>query len=374
VSLENRGGASAAVAAPAAEFNVPTRIVSGWGCVGARLGDEVARLTTGVVAVVVDSGVVESGLLDTMLAHVEGATASIAGVIVGEPSLLAVEEAAQSARELGATAVLGVGGGSALSAAKAVAIRLTNTQLLVELEGRSGVPVEPAPSIAIPTTAGSGAEVSSSLVFHDPSRARNMVIRGPNCAPNVALLDGEMLKTLPQAPMIAAALDALSHALEALWARRQTPFTKTLAFAAADAVIDSLPPALAREPEAMQLLIEASAMANLACGNTGLALVHALSSAATVALPHGYQNGVLLPHVAAFNHRGVDEHVHALVVASSALYSEIGFQPRFAEGEVTAAVAEQMLKAAIESPFLANNVLLAGRDDLISILAQAGAR
>ena len=128
------------------------------------------------------------------------------------------------------------------------------------------------------------------------------MIRGRGYEPQVALLDGELLRTLPRQPMIAAALDALSHALESLWARRATRFTGALALAAAagDPRVRCPAPS-SGDVDAMQELIEASAMANLACGNSGLGLVHALSSAPDVHLAHGYQNGVLLPHVAAFN-------------------------------------------------------------------------
>ena len=91
----------------------------------------------------------------------------------------------------------------------------------------------------------------------------------------------------------------------------------------------ALPRALAGDVDAMQELIEASAMANLACGNSGLGLVHALSSAPSVHLPHGYQNGVLLPHVARFNGAGG--------ASSTALYAEIGFEARFRPGELSAA-------------------------------------
>lgn len=355
------------------EFSAPTRIVAGLGCVAERLKHELNGLDAALVAVVADGGVAQSGLLEKMLASLEGIQLPVCGVILGEPTLVAVEEAAAAARDRDAAAVLGVGGGSALSAAKAVAIRLTNDKPIAQLEGRAGVPVRPAPCIAIPTTAGSGAEVSSSLVFHDPSRARNMVVRGRGCEPDVALLDGEMLRTLPRAPMIAAALDALSHALEALWARSATSFTDTLALAAADSIIECLPPALEREPHAMQQLIEASAGANLACGSAGLALVHALSSAATVPLAHGYQNGVLLPHVAAFNYDTVDGRVQTRIDAIAELYDQIGFAPRFADGEVTGPVAEQMVTAAMAYPYRANNIRSADQQDLERIVAQAGA-
>ena len=112
----------------------------------------------------------------------------------------------------------------------------------------------------------------------------------------------------------------------------------------------------------MQELLEASAMANLACGNSGLGLVHALSSAPSVHLPHGYQNGVLLPHVARFNGGGEE---------LDGLYSEIGFEARFRPGELSARDLDAMVAAAMCNPFLANNARESEEADLRAILARA---
>jgi alcohol dehydrogenase class IV len=95
--------------------------------------------------------------------------------------------------------------------------------------------------------------------------------------------------------MTEAALDALSHCYEALWARKATPLTDALALHAARVIRTSLPRALERSESDMQALIVAAAMANLACGNAELGLVHALTSAPGVRLPHGYQNRCCLP-------------------------------------------------------------------------------
>ena len=164
-------------------------------------------------------------------------------------------------------------------------MRLRNPAPLDAYEGRDRLPSLPAPTIAIPTTAGSGSEVSTVVVLHDANRAQHLVVRGRGYEPDVALLDGSLLRTLPEPPLVQAALDALSHALEALWAHGATRFTDTLALAAAADIRAALPRAIAREDDAMQTLMEASAMANLACGNAGLGLVHALTSAPDVHLP-----------------------------------------------------------------------------------------
>ena len=260
-----------------------------------------------------------------------------------------------------------------MCAAKAVAIRLRNPAPLDRYEGSGRLAAPPAPSIAVPTTAGSGSEVSNVVVLHDPGRDRHLVIRGRGYEPRVAMLDGDLLRTLPARPMIAAALDALSHALESLWARAATRFTEALAVAAAGALREALPAALAGDGDARQRLIEASAMANLACGNSGLGLVHALSSAPDVHLAHGYQNGVLLPHVAAFNRVVVAPATAAEIDRLGGLYDEIGVRSRFEAGELEAADAELMVAAAMSNPFRDNNRREAGPADLRALLAAAGA-
>jgi len=342
------------------EFAAPTRIVAGRGAVAAMLATEVAAMGAGTVAVVADRGFAHAGLLEPVLEGVPGAR--LCALIDEDPDVSACESAAAAAREAGASAVLAIGGGSALCAAKAVAILLRNPGRLGDYEGVGRLESAPAPAIAVPTTAGSGSEVSNVVVLHDPGRERHLVIRGRGYEPRVAILDGEMLVTLPRTPMIAAALDALSHALESGWARGATSVTRALALAAGATLRSALPAALAGEVDAMQELVEASAIANLACGNSGLGLVHALTSAPSVHLPHGYQNGVLLPHVARFNDAGeqLDE-----------LYAQIGFEARFRPGELSARDVDAMVAAAMSNPFRGNNVRASDEADVRAILARA---
>jgi alcohol dehydrogenase class IV len=359
---------------PDLEFRARTRLVTGLGCVERRLGDELRALDAGTIAVVADRGFADAGLLDAMLAPVSGVDLRVCALIGVDPDLAEAETAARAAEGVGADAVLAVGGGSALCAAKAVAMRLRNPAPLDAYEGRDRLPSLPAPTVAIPTTAGSGSEVSTVVVLHDANRSQHLVVRGRGYEPDVALLDGSLLRTLPEPPLVQAALDALSHALEALWAHGATRFTDTLALAAAADIRAALPRAIAREDDAMQTLMEASAMANLACGNAGLGLVHALTSAPDVHLPHGYQNGVLLPHVAAFNRPALDGPAARALDGLDELYATIGFDARFAPGEVTAADAELMVTAALGNPFRENNRRPADADDLRELMAVAGAR
>lgn len=350
------------------EFTVRTRLVAGRGCVAARLQQELAGLGAASVAVIADRGFAEAGLLEPLLQAPAGVQLPVCALIGVDPDVAVAEQAALAAIEAGAEAVLAIGGGSALCAAKAVAIRLRNPAPLEAYAGIDKLPAHPAPTIAIPTTAGSGSEVSTVVVLHDARLRQHLVIRGRGYEPDVALLDGTLLRGLPRAPMLYAALDALSHAYEALWARRASRFTDAMALAAARQIRLALPAALERDEAAMQALIEASAMANLACGNSHLALVHALSSAPSVALAHGYQNGVLLAHVANFNRPLLRSAAEAEIAKLGALLAEVAFEPRFAPAELSDADAEAMLAAALANPFTANNVRAAGEAELRALL------
>jgi alcohol dehydrogenase class IV len=146
-----------------------------------------------------------------------------------------------------------------------------------------------------------------------------------------------------------------------------------MALAAAPLIRDNLPAALEHADEALQMLLEASAMANLAGGNARLALVHALTSAPDVHLPHGYQNGVLLPHVAAFNEPALTDAGRAEIEHLPALLERVGFEPRFAPDELDDAGASSMVAAALQNPFTQNNLRPVEKTDLQALLAGARA-
>ncbi|MFT3864252.1 MAG: iron-containing alcohol dehydrogenase [Solirubrobacterales bacterium] len=358
---------------PPRRFRAGTMVVAGLGCVAARLAEELAAPGARRVAVVYDAGFAAAGLLEPVLAAAGEVELHLCAGVAVDPDIDAAEALAAEALEAGCDAVLAVGGGSALCAAKAVAIRLRNEGPLERWAGVGNLPSDPAPTVAIPTTAGSGSEVSTVVVLHDERLAQHLVIRGEGYEPDVALLDGTLLRRLPQEPLLYAALDALSHAYEALWARGASRFTDAMALAAAPLIRANLGAGLEHEDEALQTLLEASAMANLACGNSRLALVHALTSSPDVHLPHGHQNGVLLPHVAAFNEPALSDAARAEIAHLPELLDEVGFVPRFAPDELDDAGAASMVAAALQNPFLQNNARPADEGDLSALLRAARA-
>ena len=291
-----------------------------------------------------------------------------------DPSVAAAEEAVEAAQGAGCRSVLAVGGEARSSSARSWRSAF-GTRAHRLLRGPGPCPRTPGALRGVPTTAGSGSEVSNALVLHDPGRDRHVVVRGPGLEPDVALLDGELLRSLPRAPFLDAAIDALSHALEALLAHGASRFTDALALSAARDIRLTLPRAVEdRQPDDLQAMLEASAMANLACGNSHLGLVHALSSSASVHVSHGRQNTVLLPHVASFNEPVLDEAARREIAALADLYSELGIEPTWHSGELDAAAGESMVQAALANPFRINNLRLAGELELREILAELARR
>ncbi|CAB4901211.1 MAG: iron-containing alcohol dehydrogenase [Actinobacteria bacterium] len=359
-------------------FAVPTSVMSGLGSLE-RLPNVLEKFDIQAAVIVVDSGLVGHGIVDFVLSHAPNLKPLTTLSFSTNPPASEVDEASEEARRLGAKLVIGIGGGSALGAAKAIAIRLTNDGSIFDYEGSNKVLRPPAPCIAIPTTAGSGSEVSNALVLHVEDRSTELVVRGQGCEPRVAFLDGRVLRLLPEAPMTYAALDALSHGLESLWSQNRSFFTDCLASGAIKRIVSLLPVALegiasganalGNNDEVLQGLLEASCAANMACGNSGLGLVHALSSSPEIPLPHGLQNGILLPHVAEFNAQVSPTDVGHLVGQIHELYERISFDPTFAQP----VQIEKFIRASQNHPFRENNLRASTDDDLAQILVAAGA-
>jgi len=155
-------------------FSMPTRVLSGLGSLAA-LPEEIDRLGGRRIAVVADQGVAAVGLLQRILDPLDQTSLSTTILVGPDPDVTTAERPAETARAARCDLVLAIGGGSALGAAKAVAIRLNNVARIDEFEGLDRAPNLPAPTIAIPTTAGSGSGVSRVLVLHEPGRDTELI-------------------------------------------------------------------------------------------------------------------------------------------------------------------------------------------------------
>jgi alcohol dehydrogenase class IV len=229
--------------------------------------------------------------------------------VKGEPTIAAVEAAVRDARTAGCDVVVGIGGGSVLDAAKAVAALLANPGDVfehLEVIGK-GRPLEsPAlPCVAIPTTAGTGSEVTRNAVLGSPGHRLKVSLRHPSMLPRVALIDPELALELPPAITAGTGCDALAQLIEPFVCTRANPMTDGFCREGLVRVARSLRRACAHGDDlaARTDLAVASLLGGLALANAGLGAVHGLAGpiGGRFAAPHGAICGALLPHVMAVN-------------------------------------------------------------------------
>jgi alcohol dehydrogenase class IV len=363
-------------------FAVQTTVVTGAGSIE-QLGQQARNLGATRYAVVVDAGLLQAGVIDMVLQHLPSELSAVTIPVPADPDVILAEELISTALQAGCDGVIVIGGGSAMAVGKATGIKLANHIPLVDLDRATTTPNPPAPTIAIPTTAGSGSEVSKTLVLHQPGRTTDLAIRVEGSQPRVAILDGMLMRGLPRTPMLYSGLDAFSHCIESLWARRATKLTRAIAHDCVESIYRLLPIALAGAADGtnasgtndavLQELMEASTGANIACGNSGMGLVHGISSAPSIRLPHGLRNAVMLAHVAAFNAPELDAKAQAVLARIPAFFDAIGFSSTFADFDLAPDATEVMIAATVGHPFRANNIRPSSDEELRELITAAGA-
>lgn len=283
-------------------FEQSGRIVFGRGTLP-EVGRYAASLGSRALLVTGRSFAASSGLLQRLVDSLREANMDV--VVFPEvepnPSLRTVERGARLAASKGVDVVVGFGGGSPLDAAKAIAAVLA----------LGGAPsdhlypkaVEKAlPVVALPTTTGTGSEVTQYSVLVDPDARKKVVMQGPALVPRVAILDADVTDYMPGRLVAGTGFDALSHALEAFISRRASPLSNLFALEAARIILSNLPSAVKGSREARELMLYASMLAGVAINQAGSTLAHGLGYYLTVHhdLHHGVANALLLPHVLAF--------------------------------------------------------------------------
>jgi alcohol dehydrogenase class IV len=282
-------------------FLVP-RMLCAAGAV-ARIGVESAALGSTALLVAPEAGVVA---LDQAVARVEDAMRA-AGVAVHlfnvpvEPAIELYDEGIRLCRTQGCDLVVGIGGGSALDTAKAIALIAVHEGSVEDYQlGRRRFERRGLPMIAVPTTAGTGSEVSRVSVITNPRIGMKKSIGNPLLIPTLALLDPELTLSVPRGLTGSIGLDALSHAIESFVSLRSNPVTEALGYEAARLIVHSLPRAI-RDPqdlEARESALWGSSLAGLAM-NAGVGLAHILAQpiSSATGLSHSAVITVLLPNV-----------------------------------------------------------------------------
>jgi len=290
-----------------AEFFLPTRIVFGEGSLG-RLGDETRSLGAERVVISTDKGIAASGIVDQALAVLQsaGVAATVLDEVEPEPSVGTVGRLRDLFRSERAGALVAVGGGSSIDAAKAAAIWATNGGELPDYAGAEKFTIAPVPVVAIPTTAGTGAEVSYAAAITDLERHVKFTIRHLRFnRARVAILDPSLLRSVPAVVAVDAGMDALAHAVESYTALKADFFSEALSLHAMELIGANVRPFVANRGNAAAgaAMLAASAMASIAFSTAGTGNGHCLARfvGPALGLTHGRTNAILLPHVVAFN-------------------------------------------------------------------------
>jgi len=235
--------------------------------------------------------------------------------VAGEPAAAVAEQGATRAREQGCELVVAIGGGSALDAGKAMAALATNpgpVMNYLEVVGR-GRPLDaaPLPFIAVPTTAGTGAEATRNAVLAVPEHRVKVSLRSPLMLPRLAVVDPELTLGVPPAVTATTGLDALTQLVEPYLSCRANPCTDALCAAGIPLAARALPRAFANGDDlaARTAMAQASLWSGMALANAGLGAVHGLAGpiGGQFAAPHGAVCAALLPSVLASNWRAVRE-------------------------------------------------------------------
>lgn len=325
------------------QFHVQTRIISGDNIL-CRLGTEVKSLGVSRLLMVTDKFIESVGLVDKVSQKLweAGLDLAVFNGVETEPVLGSISIASEMFLEKGCEAVLGLGGGSCIDTAKAVGILSTNPGPLAHYEGEDKLITPPLPVIAVPTTAGTGSEVTGHCVFTDENRKCKVLVSSHLIQPVLAVLDPCLLGTVP--PMVAAAtgIETLTHAIEAYMSRGATPITDALALDAVKLVSANLPAFVADTQnkgcaQNMQMACVMAALAKQwAGGGAVAAMSHALGGCYNI--PHGIASAVLLSHVMKFNLIGRLEKMARIAAALGATVD--GLSPMEAAGKSILMVRE----------------------------------
>jgi phosphonate metabolism-associated iron-containing alcohol dehydrogenase len=286
--------------------------------------------------------------------------------------------------------IIALGGGSAIDTAKAVAaIKSSAIENWIDDHLKCGAPFSepfnPKPVIAIPTTAGTGSEVTMWATIWDMEEKKKYSISHPSLYPEKAILDPELTLTLPEKETIYSGLDAFSHAMEAIWNKNHNPVSDTLALKAISLVHDYLPE-LRNDLSNVDLrtrLLQASLFAGLAFSNTKTALAHSISYPLTAhfGLPHGLACSLPLPHILRFNGKrspkrvtvmaealGSDISVQSMASEIIRLFERLGVSPHLADYGIDSGNSELILKSAFTSGRADNNIVEIDHQDLVSLI------
>jgi len=285
-------------------FHMPVKLYFGPGEIQnlTRILEQDLKVKNPVV--ITDKGIAASGLLSTVTGMLPGVR--VFDTIEANPKSDTINDIARQLWQIKPDLIIGLGGGSPLDAGKALALLATNEGPIEAFEGREKYVNDPLPFLAIPTTCGTGSEVTWVSVITDVDRKFKMSIKGPKMYPAVSIVDPDLIKTLPKSIIASTGLDALTHAVEAYLSKPSTLITDTNALRAVQLILGAVEGAftdIKKNHQDRENLMYGSTIAGFAFGNSDVTAVHCISESigALYDVPHGVANSIFLPHVLAYN-------------------------------------------------------------------------
>lgn len=361
-------------------FKMSDRLLMGIGALS-ELPGIISGLDAKKVLVVTDKGLVEAGIVSKVTAVLEAAGIEFAifDGVEPDPRVGIVYACTEAAEDTGAELLVGLGGGSSLDIAKVTAVMLENDCGIGDFFGTDNIPRPGLPTVMLPTTAGTGSEVTPIAVLSDKEAHLKKGIVSDYLYPSVALVDPALAASLPPGPTAYTGVDALTHAVEAYTNKFAQPFVDTFALAAIRLTGENLPKAVSNgnDLEARYKMAIASVYGGMCLGPVNTAAVHALAYplGGSYDVPHGIANSLLLPYVMEFNapantekfaniadalgidtgELSPDESAKLAVMAVARLCRDVGIVSSLRELDIPETAIDGMAESAMKVTRLLNN-------------------
>ena len=353
------------------------------------------------VLVVTDKSLFEIGLTKKVTDKLEeaGIEYTVFSDVKPNPTVKNVKDGLEVCRNFGADVIVAVGGGSSIDTAKGISVVMTNPDRedIVSLNGLSNTINKGMPLIALPTTHGTAAEVTINYVITDEEREVKMVCVDPHDIPLVAIVDTELMSTLPKSIAASTGMDALTHAIEGYITKAHNTMSDMFHMRAIELIFENLPAAVnERNQEAIDKMGLAQYIAGMGFSNVGLGIVHSMAHqlGAVYDTPHGLANAILLPTVMRYNgqdsetaqrfreilinigrpdaaHLNDQDVINTFVWKISELSKEVGITQTIKDVGAKEEVFGMLADKAMEDPCKPGNPREVSREDFIELYRQA---
>lgn len=330
---------------------------------------------------IADPFIQQSGLAEKIASLSQGRVLDIISEVEPNPTVQNVDHSAERARELGAECIIAVGGGSSMDCAKSTAVAVKQGCSARDLMAGRAIQ-EALPVLAIPTTAGTGSEVTAGAVLSDKERGEKVALFGNAIFPTLSIVDPELTYSCPPAVTSRSGIDVIAHALDAMTSVKANPATDALAVRAARLAFENLERAVSdgSDAHARQNMSMASVIAGLAFSQTGTTGAHACSYILTSKyhLPHGEAcaftldywfrvNAKVKPELEAYASQMGFAGVEALCERIAVLKQKFGFKKNLAEAGIAASDLDEVVHSAMGSGNMANNMAQIGYEGVMAL-------